>query len=51
MPVILVCRFEERCVSLSYALIGVAPDDTSATAEIKACCTIAEGEKVAAASG
>jgi hypothetical protein len=43
--VVLVCRFEERCVGLPHALMCVAPDDTSAAAEIKACCTIAEGEQ------
>ncbi len=43
--VIVVCRLEERCVGLSHAFVGVAPDDTSAAAEIKACCTIAKSEQ------
>ena len=43
--VILVCRFEERCVGLPHALMGVAADDPSAAAEIKACCTIAKSEQ------
>jgi hypothetical protein len=31
--------------------MGVAADDPSAAAEIKACCTIAKSERVAVASG
>jgi hypothetical protein len=43
--VIPVCRLEERCISLPYALMGVAPDYPSAAAEIKARCTVAESEQ------
>ena len=42
--VIVVCRLEERCVSLPHAFVGVAPDDTSAAAEIEACCTVEQSE-------
>src|SRR5919202_6661738 len=40
-----VCRFEERCVSLPYSSMGVASDDTAATAEIKARCAVTESEQ------
>ena len=45
VPVIVVCRFEECCVSLTHAFVGVAANDTSAAAEIKACSTIAKCEQ------
>jgi hypothetical protein len=45
VPVIAVCRFEERRVGLPHAFVGVAPDDTPAAAEIEAPRTVAKSEQ------